>query len=318
MEVYYSERMRHLRAIMKRIPEPIKGYLEERIFDLIFMRSLHNLKPKLILQGESRSRKLAFCIVHWNAPEFLLLNVNQLEVLHPESNVYILDNGSEASNLDAIKKGLKRFKNVTLFSARPKYSSHTVGLQFLLNYSARQLDEVAVFLDQDCLLSNNIDDLTLNLNNDILLIGARDYLVIPKDYGPLKKGNLRNQPNMVHPSFMMLKPKRIIQLFGNYPFFKKKIKNASWSFHVEVYHALSYRAQGHIMFLEMKMHDTIPLLTSYLHHGAIYAWHAWGGSRMLAIHRSDLPVSWAHARLQLAYKFMKQVHEATVTRRQNK
>ena len=328
MKVYFSARARHIRAIVKRIPEPIRGHLEEIILNLIFKRMLYDLKPKLILQGEPRGRKLAFCIVHWNAPDFLLLNVNQLEALHPESNIYILDNGSEPSNLDAIKEGLERFDNITLISARPKNSDHTIALQFLLNYSARQSDEIAVFLDQDCLLSNNVDSLTVNFNNDILLIGARDCVVIPKVYGPLKKGKLRNHPHAVHASFMMLQPKKILRLFGKYPFSQKKMKNAPWPFR-QFYHVISYRAQRHIMFLETKMHDKIPILTSYSHQGVIYAWHAWYSSRTFKLsdqdslkHKSSrkggLPVPWLREVRKLAYEYMKQVHEAALTKRQIK
>jgi hypothetical protein len=31
------------------------------------------------------------------------------------------------------------------------------------------------------------------------MIGVRDYVEIPKTYGPLKEGNLRNSYNMIHP-----------------------------------------------------------------------------------------------------------------------
>jgi hypothetical protein len=115
---------------------------------------------------------IAFCFVHWNASDFLLLTVNQIELLYPKSKIYIFDNSSTQVHLASLKSELSKFNNVTLFTllSPPKWAkklhldtlfgwqSHTAGLQFLLNYSAKQSDEIAVFLDQDCIISKPIDE----------------------------------------------------------------------------------------------------------------------------------------------------------------
>jgi hypothetical protein len=63
-----------------------------------FSRELNDLGVKCLIP--SRSEKSgnigpAFCIVHWNAPDFLLLNIKQLELIYPNKEIYVLDNGSQ-------------------------------------------------------------------------------------------------------------------------------------------------------------------------------------------------------------------------------
>ena len=310
--------MKVIARIIKVSPAPIRRYLQGYYKKTSFKRALQKLKVKLVFQCKSESPGQAFCIVHWNAPDFLLLNVKQLEALHPESKIYILDNGSQKSNFYAVKRKLEQFDNTTLFSAKPVYPDHTVALQFLLNYAAKQSDEIAVFLDQDCILSNSIEGLAAKLNNDHLLVGARDYVVTPKEYGQLKPGKLRKYPNRVHASFMILQPKRIRQLFGDYSFFHPKVISER---HYELYHGLSYRLQGRIVFLETKMHREIPLLTSYFHQSTTYAWHAWYSSRTVGLSDQDflgsLQVSWLREVRKLAYSFMGQIHENTLVQQRN-
>jgi hypothetical protein len=229
-----------------------------------------------------------------------------------------LDNGSQKPNLYAVKKSLERFDNITLFSAKPEYPDQTVALQFLLNYSAKQSDEITVFLDQDCILSNSIEGLAAKLNDHLLLVGARDYVVIPKEYGPLKPGKLRKAHHLVHASFMILQSKRIRQLFGDYSLFHKTVRG-DWQH--EPYHGISYKAQGRILFLETRVHDEIPLLTSYSHQGTTYAWHAWYSSRTVKLSAQDflgrLPVFWLQEVRRLAYSHMEQIHENTLVQRRN-
>lgn len=302
---------------MKRSPAPIRGYFSQRWF----RKTLRDFKAKILLHGKFNSLGQAFCIVHWNAPDFLQLNVKQIEILHPESNIYVLDNGSEQSNLETVKKTLEQFDNATLIWAKPRIpvsnTNHTVALQFLLNYSALQSNNIAVFLDQDCILSNNIDCLTAKLNNNILLVGVRDYVVIPKEYGPLKRGSLlRKAPHLVHASFMIMQPDRIRRLFGDCSLFQPP-EIREWQY--EEYHGISNKSRGRIVFLETKMHNEIPLLTSYSHGRVTYAWHAWYSSRTTGLSDQSaldaLPVSWLREVRKLAYEYMKQIHKEAIARR---
>lgn len=288
------------------------------------------MKKQILLQSKIDS-PIAFCIVHWNAPDFLLLNVSQIELLYPNSKIYILDNGSRQIHLTSIKAGLKKFNNVTLFASLGcpnwakkfgldtlfEWQSHTTGLQFLLNYSAKQSDEIAVFIDQDCILSTCVDELFSKFSKDIILIGARDHLIVPNDYGPLKKGKLRNFYNLIHASFMILQPNRINQLFGDSSFYDKRTESLELyaeKDQPESYHGISFKALGRILFIEPRMHAKIPFLTSYAYNETIYAWHAWYSSRTIGIHSVSLegyPVSWLREVRKIEYDFMMQVHRNT-------
>ena len=288
------------------------------------------MKKQILLQSKIDS-SIAFCIVHWNASDFLLLTVSQIELLYPNSKIYILDNGSNQIHLTSIKTELKKFNNVTLFGSLGcpnwakkfglensfEWQSHTDGLQFLLNYSAKQSDEIAVFLDQDCILSTHVDELFSKFTKDIVLIGARDHLIIPKDYGPLKKGNLRNSYHLIHPSFMILQPNRINQLFGGSSFYDKRTESSEGyteTSQSEPYHGISFKALGRILFIETRMHAKIPLLTSYSYNETIYAWHAWYSSRTTGVHSASLdglPVSWLQEVRKTEYEFMRQVYRNT-------
>jgi hypothetical protein len=291
------------KALTSFLMDKLKSLVKEKLF----RRMLHSMKVEQLLANKSDSQK-AFCIVHWNAPHFLLLNVKRIELLHPEAKIYILDNASSNNNLKTILNELKSYENITLFSNKHDYSKtwacHIIGLQFLLNYAAQNSDSIATFLDQDCILVRRVDDLANKLNGkDVLLIGARDYVEIPRDYGPLKKGNLRNFPNAVHGSFMIMQPVVIHDLFGDQSLINGK------SF--EPYHGIARKTAGKILFLETQMHDKIPLLTRYTFGEKTYAWHAWYSSRIVGMkdigHVDSLPVSWLKECLREAYEFMEQL-----------
>lgn len=287
------------------IPRIYKNQIEKIVFNFTAPR----IKEHVLLHGKLGGSPV-FCIVHWNAPDFLLLNVSQIELLYPNSKIYVLDNGSQQANINAVEKGLKRFNNITLFAASPGYPnwamrigadrllySHTKGLQFLLNYAAEKRDEIAVFLDQDCVLSNNIDDLFAKLGRNVILIGAK--------YGRTN--------NLVHASFMILQPKRVNQLFGKFSFFHEHINSP------EPYHGLSFKAKGKLLFLEFKPHDQIPAISSYFIQGKTYAWHACYSSRTVGYSAKDYldgyPVSFLQKARKLAFEYMKQIHEETIDRR---
>ena len=195
-------------------------------------KQIRRRMPVQILLKSKVDGPIAFCIVHWNAPDFLLLNINQIELLYPNSKIYIFDNSSEHVHIASIKAGLKKFNNVTLLALLgcPKWAkklhlnvlfewqTHTAGLQFLLNYSAKQSDEIAVFLDQDCIISTRVDELFSKFSKDIILIGARDSW----------REHAWNK--FIHASFMILQPTRINKLFGDSSFYDKRTQSVyHWS-----------------------------------------------------------------------------------------
>jgi len=298
------------------VPEVVRVQIEIMVFNYVTKK----IKKQVIIRGKTNN-PLVFCIVHWNAPDYLLLNIRQIQLLYPQSNIYVLDNGSQSVNLDAAKRGLEKFNNITFFAAKLQNGNlvarliseglfdsytHAKALQFLLNYSAEQSDEIAVFLDQDCILSNNIDYLLAKFGKDVVLIGARDYIVVPHDYGPLRKQILRDYGMFVHASFMILQPQRVKRLLGNFSF-------ETLNCFREPYHNISFRTQGKIFYLRTQMHETIPFLTRYMHQNITYAWHAWYSTyRNRPGHRSQskldgYPISWLQEVQKLAFDYLSQI-----------
>lgn len=285
-------------ALDRLFPRIFKSQIEKMVFSFIAPR----INEQVLLQGKLGVSPV-FCVVHWNAPDYLLLNVSQIECLYPNSKIYILDNGSQQVNINAVVKGLKRFNNITLFAASLRYPnwetrigadhwlySHAKGLQFLLNYAAEQKDDIAVFLDQDCLLSSNIDNLLAKLGKNVILIGVRD-------------GDARGY-DLVHASFMILQPERVNQLFGKFSFFREHTNLP------EPYHGLSFKATGKVLFLEINPHDPLDEIpvSSYSIQGSTYAWHAWFSAHT----RDGMSVSWLRTRRKLAFEYLKQIHEKTI------
>jgi hypothetical protein len=274
-----------------------------------FSRELNDLTVKCVIGNRSEksgNRGPAFCIVHFNAPDFLLLNIKQLNLIYPNNKIYVLDNGSQKSCLKELVTTLQKFKNVRLFSVSSKaIPDHTLGLQFLLNYSAKQQDEFSVFLDQDCILCRNLDNLLLKFRSqkDLLIIGARDFRV----------------PKMVHPSFMIVKPKKIIKLFGRIAFSphpraweepRDNEGNLHWN---ERYYGISHMFRRHILFLEAKKVSENSNLTTYSYEDVIYAIHAWYSSRTSNLSVQDsldgIPVSLLLNSRKNSYEYMEQIHE---------
>jgi hypothetical protein len=294
------------------VPRIFQSQIEKMVFNLTSPR----IKQNILIHGKVGSNPV-FCLVHWNAPDFLLLNVRQIELLYPHSKIYVLDNGSNQANVDAVEIGLKEFNNVTLFAASSGYTnlatrigagrlffSHTKGLQFLLNYSAENQDKIAVFLDQDCILSDNIDDLLVKLGQDVILIGP--------NYGQAQ--------NLVHASFMILQPKRVNHLFGKFAFFHehdRSLDETRQQF-LEPYHGLSLKARGKLLILESTPHEEISALSSYSLQGKTYAWHAWFSSRTVGYSAKEnlggTPVSFLREKRKQAFEYMKKMHEETITR----
>ena len=287
------------------VPRILQSQIEKTVFNFTYPQ----IRKCIWLHGKF-GRSPVFCIVHWNAPAFLLLNIDQLELLYPNSKIYVLDNGSYQANTEVVKKGLKRFNNVTLFvapnwdkgiGANSLFFSHTKGLQFLLNYAAEQRDEIVVFLDQDCLLSDKVDDLFTKFGTNVILIGKR--------YG--------HANNLMHASFMILQPKKIIQLFGEFSFFhdRRNFANNTRQQFFEPYHGLSLKAQRKMLFLEQN--NDIPGISSYVFNGKTYAWHPWGSSETAGYSASDrlngMPVMLCRKRTKQAFEYMKQIHKKTIT-----
>ncbi len=282
----------------------LKGYAKERLFK----KMLRSMKVEQVFRSKLAYSPFAFGIVHWNAPAFLLLNIEQLSRLHPECTILVFDNNSTPENYGVIYRELQSYPNVTLFSSRKDYENtwacHVLGLQYLLNYAAHNGVVDLLFLDQDCLLTRRVDGLVKRFSSGVLLIGARDYVAPKHDYGGVLKNRVfRRYFNRVHASFMLLQPQIINYLFGECSLMD--------GFEFEPYHGLSRKLGGAVLFLETEMHKDIPMLTAYKLDNTVYAYHSWYSSRALSMTDNEclngLPVAWIKASVDKSLAFMEKL-----------
>lgn len=245
-----------------------------------------------------------FAITHYNAPDWLVLNLKQIARLHPESTVLIFDNYSTSQKeLEAWNRAYDANPKTIFFSNHRDYSNrwmcHVLPLQWLINDAAHKRIDKLVILDQDCIITRRVDDLAETLDNGILIVGARDSVQKSQSFGS-ERMTFRDWPDCVHASFMMLKPRVIVEKFG-----RKALMDG---FAFEPYHGLSKRAKGKILFLESEMHPTIPMLTRYHLEGETYAWHSWYSSRVAGMKRTEmlnyLKVGWIEDSVKQSYEFL--------------
>jgi len=230
-----------------------------------FMRRFNNLRvePRYGHRLEKPS-PLAFAIVHWNAPDYALLNVRRLEKLHPGSKVYVLDNGSTAENRMSLLSTLRHFPAAELLVGYGE-SEHAVGLQVLLEHSAKQGDRCLCFLDQDCLLINPIEPLLGYFSTNISLIGPEYF----------------NVPGKIHSSLAILQPQHVVAQFGRRAFQYCRT-------YTEPMFGISERLAGKVLCLEHRFGDPHPYISTYLHGGVPIAYHGWYSSRTYGMGDKDL------------------------------
>ena len=113
---FLEKKIQELTAFLNvSVLQPIKKRIEQIVFN-----RMSNIIERQMLQCGKQEGHIAFCIVHWNAPDFLLLNVSQLELLYPDCCIFVLDNGSKQKDVDVVRKELKQFSRHYLFSAELK------------------------------------------------------------------------------------------------------------------------------------------------------------------------------------------------------
>ena len=112
---------------------------------------------------------LTFCIAHFNSPEFLDATLHSIRRFHPEARVMVADASSAWREFLAAKTVCRRHR-AELHPLAGKHR-HTG----LLNYMFRRIrSRVAVFLDQDCVLLSQLDQLVKLIESGKTLAGPRD------------------------------------------------------------------------------------------------------------------------------------------------
>lgn len=271
-----------------------------------FARRRRALVPEVVVAARDPVRgaaPLGVHVVHWNAPDFLRVNLARLAALHPEAPVTVLDNGSGPDALRAATVALGVCPRATLLRAQGDKPRHTLALQVLLDRAHRTGESQALFLDQDAMLLRRVDALGEHLAAGALLVGARDEVVLPRTDGPLRAGHLRAAPAMVHASFLLLEPQRLVRALGPTPFVQHplaRLEAEIGGWQGEPYHGLAVRCRGRIVYLESRVSATLPPLTQYELGGVAYACHAWYSSRAAGLGDHEcvdgLPVAWLRAR----------------------
>jgi hypothetical protein len=230
--------------------------------------------------GNKFDGRITFLIAHFNSPEFLAATLDGIRKFHPGSSILVADATSDWSSYVAAKKECDRFRA----ELRPLAIQHRHS--GILNVLFRQAKtEFAVFLDQDCILLHRLDSLLRRVEDDILLAGARDKMLVDYELRSGKKPNfkpqfLRSYENYVHASLMVLKPEKIRARFGSAPFRWKK----EFGSHAhEKYHGLCHQlheSHPNKMLLIDSLHSAYGLGMVYIHDNIPLAYHNWYSGRV--------------------------------------
>lgn len=176
-----------------------------------------------------------FCISHFNSPEFLDATLHAIRRFHSEARVIVADASSEWCEYLKAKSVCKRHRA----ELHPLVGRHRhTGL---LNYMFRQIrSRVAIFLDQDCVLLDSLNPLVQQIQSGKVLAGPRDEFWLSHPdfcarFPNVGGQRLRNQPEFVHASLMVMDAPRI-RAWSVKPF----IWRAEWGKHpLERYYGLT-------------------------------------------------------------------------------
>ncbi|MBU6402676.1 MAG: glycosyltransferase, partial [Verrucomicrobia bacterium] len=208
---------------------------------------------------------------------------------HPDSAIQVADSSSAPEQYLAAKAACHRFEAelIPLFF----HHGHAAQLNFLLR---RARSEVAVFLDQDCVVLNPLTPLFEELSRGKLLVGPRDEMRLThpdlaRRYPELAGENLRHAPDFIHASLMVVPPRQIVARLGGHPFYWDKRWNAepvARPFQVERYYGLCERLRrlraDSLLALESR-HTGYGLGMVYLHRDVPVAYHHWYSGRIFRL-----------------------------------
>ena len=163
-------------------------------------------------------RDLTFLVPHHNGPEFLGAALHSIRKHHPGSRISVSDAGSTSVHLRAASSACRTYGAELQPLVRRR--RHTAQLDHLIR---RARTPYAVIVDQDCLLLRRLDEILCELTEDCWLIGPQDRMAL--DNPELRRRQpgvnwsyLRDAPRYVHASFMVLRPRPILERFGTKPF----------------------------------------------------------------------------------------------------
>ena len=226
--------------------------------------------------------EITFLIAHYNSAQFLEVCLHSIRRHHADAQVIVADSGS------ALEQYLGARHACRLYDAQFKPCVFRHGHTAQLNYLCRSAKkDLAVFLDQDCVLLAPLTPLLAYFDQRALLIGPRDEMWLDhpnllERYPALANSRLRQAPEYVHASLMMTKPKTLLRNFGRQPFRCARGDLANSSHPMEDYYGLCNRLRrsslGSIEYLTSK-HSAYGVGTYYEHEGKRIAYHNWYSGR---------------------------------------
>jgi len=262
---------------------------------------------RLAFPPRKEKSNLTFLIPHHNSAEFLEVCLHAVRAHHPDCRILVADSASAPEQFLTAKAVCPRFEAELL----PFFfkHGHTAQLNYLL---CRADSEVAVFLDQDCILLHPLHALLEELKLGKLLVGPRDEMRLThpnfrRRYPGVLNEGLRRAPDFIHASLMVIRPRRLRELFGRRPFYWDPGWNREGParpFQVERYFGLCERLRrsqpGSMLALE-SVHSGYGLGMVYLHNSVPLAYHNWYSGRIFRLDGkvdAVLDVDWLRAEME--------------------
>ena len=228
---------------------------------------------------------VTFCIAHFNSPEILNVTLHALRHFYPGSRVIVADAVSEWSQGRLAGQICAHYQ----VEWHPLAANHRhTGL---LNYLFRQISTpTGIFLDQDCVLLDTLDDLIKELGQGRALIGPSDEMRMThpnlgRVYPEMMNKLLRVHAQYIHASIMLLHVPTVRGWSRFHPFtWDGKLGPQVGERYYGITQLIRARRPEAILALE-NGHSAYGLGTVYLHAGRPVAYHNWYSGQIYGQHR---------------------------------
>lgn len=226
---------------------------------------------------------ITFLVPHHNSAEFIDVCLHAVRRHHPDSRIIVADCASTHDQYVGARGACERHRAELRTGWLRR--GHTGQLENLLSLADT---EVAVFLDQDCVLLRPLTPMFGHLRRGRLLIGPRDHMALDhqrlvSQFPELRGRTIRLAKNFIHASLMVVNPKGIRAAVGRRPFYWRKEWNADYAEEGvrEKYYGLCRQLRvknpASILPLEYR-HTAYGKGVIYLHEGEAVAYHNWYSS----------------------------------------
>lgn len=228
---------------------------------------------------------VTFCIAHFNSPEILNVTLHALRRFYPGSRVIVADAVSQWSQCRLAGEICAHYQA----EWHPLAANHRhTGL---LNYMFRQVvTPTAIFLDQDCVLLDSLDELIKALDHGKLLIGPSDEMRMThpnlcRAYPEVTNKLLRVHAQYIHASIMLLHVPAIRGWSRFHPFtWNQKLGPQVGERYYGITQLIRARRAEAILALD-NGHSAYGMGTVYFHAGRPLAYHNWYSGQIYGKHQ---------------------------------